>query len=196
MEDGPAERPEGSPLIEGPFVTLPNLITLSRAPFAIAAMIALGLGAHTLGIGLMLAAFLTDALDGAVARATGATSEWGRVLDPASDKLVFAVLGVGLCVIGWLPWWFVAALVVRDASIVIGGLRLAMRTGSIPSARWYGKLSTLLVAAYMLRLVVDPEVHGLGGVGPLGWIALATAMASGVGYGVFARGVGREEEPS
>ena len=178
--------PDRVPRIAGPFVTLPNLITLTRAPLAIAAMIALGRGAHGLGIGLMLAAFFTDALDGAVARATGSTSEWGRVLDPAADKLVFAVLGVGLCLIGWLPWWFVAVLLVRDATIVAGGIGLALRTGAIPSAQWHGKLSTVFVAVYMLRLVAFPEVRGPAGLGPLGWVALGTAVASAVGYALLA----------
>ena len=63
---------------------------------------------------VMLAAALFDLLDGAVARATGRSSDWGAVFDAVSDRLAdFAML------FGLLVWYSAAERFDRTAIVLI-----------------------------------------------------------------------------
>jgi phosphatidylglycerophosphate synthase len=63
-----------------PFRTAPNLLTLARiclAPFLVAAILE---GRFGLSFGLFLAAGLTDALDGTLARCSSSAPCWASIL--------------------------------------------------------------------------------------------------------------------
>ena len=75
-----------------PFRSAPNLLTLLRIclmPFMVAAI----LEAHyAVSFGLFVAAGLTDALDGTLARLLKQRSMLGQYLDPVADKLLLSTL--------------------------------------------------------------------------------------------------------
>jgi cardiolipin synthase len=101
-------------------LTLPNFLTLLRI-IAIPVFLAfLAQGDHASAFILLLAAGVTDAIDGAVARLTDTRSELGAVLDPMADKLLllssFLVLGIS----GDVARWLVALIVMRDVIVVVG----------------------------------------------------------------------------
>ncbi len=78
--------------------TLPNLLTGFRF---VAAPILLWLAWHGFAIGFMLLlalAFLTDLLDGFVARMTGQVSEFGAALDSWADVVNYLTIAAGC-------WW-------------------------------------------------------------------------------------------
>jgi phosphatidylglycerophosphate synthase len=170
--------------VQGPFFTAANAISLARIPLAGAAVACLALGERTAAQVLLVAAFLTDALDGAVARATKSTSEWGRILDPMADKLVFAVIAVALAWMHLIPWWLAAAIVGRDLVVIIGGLRHIRDVGHIPEPNIAGKLSTLVLAAYLCKQAFWPAPPLFAGLDPLGWIAVAVLAVSTIAYGL------------
>jgi cardiolipin synthase (CMP-forming) len=169
-------------MVRGPFLTLPNVISLARIPLAVAAIVAYAQGARLAAQILMMASFLTDALDGAVARMTGTTSEWGRILDPMADKVVFAVFAIAFARFGVIPWWLVFALVGRDVLIASGGLLHMGRIGDVPSSNLLGKASTAAMAAYLFKQAFWPAAPSALGLDPLGWVACAVLLASTVGY--------------
>ena len=75
-----------------PFRTAPNLLTLLRicmAPFLVAAILE---SHYLLGFVLFVAAGLTDALDGTLARVLKQRSMLGHYLDPVADKLLLSTL--------------------------------------------------------------------------------------------------------
>ena len=75
-----------------PFRTAPNLLTLLRiclAPFLVAAILE---SHYALGFGLFVAAGLTDALDGTLARVLKQRTMLGQYLDPVADKLLLSTL--------------------------------------------------------------------------------------------------------
>lgn len=76
---------------------------------------------------LFLAAALTDALDGMVARARGEVSELGALLDPIADKVLVIVPLIAVAVVEIAPDLFVllplAAIIVRDVLMTIARLR-------------------------------------------------------------------------
>lgn len=171
-------------MVRGPFVTLPNLISLARVPLAMAAIVCLVLPARLAAQILMFAAFATDALDGAVARATGSTSQWGRILDPMADKLVFAVLGGSLAWLGSIPWWLVGLVVGRDLAVTAGGLRHMGTIGEVPSSKTLGRISTVVLATYMFKQAFWPAPPVLAGLDGLGWVAVLGLTLSTIDYAV------------
>jgi CDP-diacylglycerol--glycerol-3-phosphate 3-phosphatidyltransferase len=75
-----------------------NAVTGASLAFGVGAGVAVGLGRLGLGAILSTAAGLCDSLDGLVARASGASSDSGEMLDAAIDRLVESAFLVGLAV--------------------------------------------------------------------------------------------------
>ncbi len=103
----------------------------------------LGPKADWWAVGLLIAAGLSDWLDGKLARAWNQQSRLGQVLDPAADRLYIAATLAGLAVRGIIPWWLVAVLVSRE--LVLGVALLALRRHSYGPLQvsFVGKAATL-----------------------------------------------------
>ncbi len=100
--------------------TVPNALTLARF-----AMVPVFLGAfiheaYLLSLAVFILAGITDALDGFLARTLEQRSRLGAVIDPVADKLL--VLTAFLCLghVGWIPWWLIVVVVLREVLIVSG----------------------------------------------------------------------------
>ncbi len=79
----------------------PNAFTLLAIPVAGIAAVAFAGGHLALGATFMLLAFVTDAFDGAVARAQKRVSKFGNYLDAMVDKYVEIIPFVGLAILGY-----------------------------------------------------------------------------------------------
>jgi phosphatidylglycerophosphate synthase len=173
--------------VSGPFFTLPNVISLTRLPLAGLAIWLLAEGHRSAAAATMIIAFLTDALDGALARWGHSVSEWGKILDPLCDKLVFAFIGVALAVLDLVPVWVIVLLIGRDLLVGVGGVALALRRGWTPVANAFGKASTFLMAAWMVRQAFwSPETLVALGLDWLGLVAVSVLVVSTVAYVVRA----------
>ena len=67
---------------------------------------------------LFLAAGVSDAIDGYLAKRFGMQSELGSYLDPLADKALIVSIYIALGVVEGLPRWFVILVVSRDIMIV------------------------------------------------------------------------------
>jgi cardiolipin synthase (CMP-forming) len=67
---------------------------------------------------LFLAAGLTDAIDGFLAKRFGMTTELGAYLDPLADKAMLVSVYVALGISEAIPHWLVILVVSRDIMIV------------------------------------------------------------------------------
>jgi len=79
---------------------------------------AIGSGAMLFAFLLFLAAGVSDAVDGFLAKRFGMTSEVGSYLDPLADKALIVSIYVALGINGALPGWLVILVVSRDIMIV------------------------------------------------------------------------------
>lgn len=105
-------------------MTLPNLISLARllaVPVIIALIVS---GAYEPAFWLFIAAGVSDAADGIIARRFGLGSELGAYLDPIADKALLVSIYVSLGVTGGLPAWLVILVAARDI-LIVGGVVLA-----------------------------------------------------------------------
>jgi len=103
-------------------LTIANLITILRFFLVPAVVWALLTGRLELAFAGFLAAGISDAVDGFVARHFNQHSELGAYLDPMADKLLLVSVFVVLGLMGELPSWLVVGAVSRDALIVAGVL--------------------------------------------------------------------------
>lgn len=83
----------------------------------------------------------TDFLDGFVARRFDQVTKLGKLLDPIIDRGLLVTVGVSLLLAGMLPWPFVAAILGRDALILIGSLLFLRNVPDIAVTRT-GKAAT------------------------------------------------------
>ncbi len=74
--------------------------------------------ADLIAFGLLIAAGVSDWLDGAIARATGQFSRLGALLDPLADRLYIAATLIGLALRDIVPWWLVVLLALREVMLL------------------------------------------------------------------------------
>ncbi len=102
-----------------PLSTAPNLLTVFRiclAPFLVAAILQ---NNFALGLGLFVAAGLTDALDGLLARTLQQRTVLGQYLDPIADKLLLSTLFLVLMHKGLMPTTVTVLVFGRDVGILL-----------------------------------------------------------------------------
>jgi len=139
-----------------PLRTAPNLLTLLRIclmPFMVAAILQ---GEYALSFGLFVAAGLTDALDGALARMLKQRTVLGHYLDPVADKLLLSTLFLVLMHKRLIPVTVTVLVFGRDVGILLVAALLYAAVGrrEFPPSI-FGKANTLAqitaVAAVLLH---------------------------------------------
>jgi len=125
---------------------------------------------------LLVVAVLTDFVDGMIARRMNEITKLGQFLDPFADRLFIAATVIALAIQDVVPWWFVIAVMLRDALLGIGGVVMARYGASTLPVKWWGKVATfamLVVLPLFLLGAVVPEIGEI--TNPIAWVlALAT----------------------
>lgn len=156
---------DGSEQVSDRILTVPNLLSFARLlilPFLYWEL-ASGNLARGLLVGIVFGA--TDFVDGYVARRFDQVTRLGQLLDPLSDRLFIVTIAVGLVVAGLLPWWLVAAVVLRDVLLLVASLVMLGRGGRPPAVTRLGKTATFglmwsfvpLIASGFVGTTEDPE---------------------------------------
>lgn len=99
-------------------MSIPNLITLARILLVPVLVWAIASGAMRIAFWLFVAAGLSDAIDGFLAKRFGMATELGAYLDPLADKAMIVSIYVALAIAGAIPIWLVILVVSRDIMIV------------------------------------------------------------------------------
>ncbi|MEQ8248458.1 MAG: CDP-alcohol phosphatidyltransferase family protein [Alphaproteobacteria bacterium] len=144
---------------------LPNIITLMRI-LAVPVLIWLVVVDDLrVAFWLFLAAGISDAVDGFIAKRFDAVSEVGIYLDPLADKVLLVGMFVTLGAVDLMPPWLVILVVSRDI-LIVGGIlfSFALSLPLTPKPSLLGKFNTFtqisLVAAVLAwhGLLVPLEV--------------------------------------
>jgi CDP-diacylglycerol--glycerol-3-phosphate 3-phosphatidyltransferase/cardiolipin synthase len=135
-------------------LNIPNIISLSRVPMAIAFVLSHDVVVRSV---LACAAAASDWLDGWWARTRGPNTRTGALLDPATDKLFVVSALIGFAVSGEITLLQLGILLARDIYVAFGAvvvllLRLPVRL----RARFPGKVLTNLQIATVLMLLLVP----------------------------------------
>ncbi len=102
----------------GADLSIPNLITLGRILLVPVVVWAITAGQMRVAFVLFLAAGITDAVDGFLAKRFGMATELGAYLDPLADKAMLVSIYIALGITDAVPRWLVILVVSRDIMIV------------------------------------------------------------------------------
>ena len=138
--------------------TIPNFMSLFRlvlVPFIVWIYVR---GSYDVAAVLVLVSAVTDILDGVIARKFNMVSDLGKVLDPICDKLTHLALLVCLITRYFYIWMLLVLLTVKELTMGILGTIAIKRRETVHSARWYGKLCTVIFEGSMILLMLFPGI--------------------------------------
>ncbi|MFQ5972204.1 MAG: CDP-alcohol phosphatidyltransferase family protein [Alphaproteobacteria bacterium] len=166
-------------------MNFPNAITLARL-MSVPVGIWLLLGeSYIFGFWVFVAAGLSDAVDGFIAKRFDMRTELGTILDPIADKALLVGIYVTLGAQDHLATWLVILVVFRDLMILGGALLLQLLSGRLRAAPTHvSKLNTAAQIALAATVLADLAFEiGLAViVDSLVVIVAATTVISGAMY--------------
>lgn len=168
-------------------MNLPNAITLGRL-LAVPLLVWLILSRFDAwAFWLFVAAGVSDALDGLIAKRFHMVTDIGRYLDPIADKVLIVSVYLALGHTDQVPAWLVILVVSRDI-LIVGGAILAHTLGVTMRIQplWISKINTgaqmvlvvLVMAETTVSRTTDLEAAELG----LWIVVAATTLLSGSSY--------------
>jgi len=171
--------------LRGALAWLPNLITLARLLAVPVTVYLLLIGSYDAAFWLFIAAGVSDALDGIVAKHFNATSEVGAFLDPLADKALLVAVYVTLGYLEHIAVWLVILIVFRDLLIIGGAILFHTLTHSLQmEPLLVSKTNTVaqIILAGMVLAELGPELSLPGAVHVLVYVVAATTFVSGAAY--------------
>jgi len=154
-----ASRPRGGIGVRNQFWTAPNQLTLLRLIFIPFVIINVFDGEWGWALGLLVAAGVSDALDGVLARALNQRTLLGQYLDPIADKMLLSSLFLVLSFVKKIPWKYTVLVFSRDTLIVATCVVLYATVGFRdfrPSI--FGKVNTLCQIAAVFFVILAQVV--------------------------------------
>lgn len=165
---------------DGKIFTIPNFLTLLRIvsvpvyTYFLIASKGTNLTYVYIAFGILVASASTDLFDGFIARRFNQVSDLGKLLDPVADKLMSVAALIGLTVIGYIHWAFVALIAFKEGMQLLFGLFLLKKKIIIP-ANIYGKVAmwalSLGIMLSFFHTVMAEKVFYLD------WIVLGIGVA-------------------
>ncbi len=176
-------RPSSDPSV----VNLSNSLTVLRIvaiPFILVLMQADTPPSGLYATGVFIAAFITDWLDGFIARKKNQVTRFGKMLDPLADKLLIGSALIMLISLDRVPVWMVIVIISREIAVTWLRASLAGKGFILAADRW-GKNKTFFQALSLIPLIIyypyfGLDLHRVGMV--FLWIALALTVWSGLLY--------------
>jgi len=145
--------------------TVPNQLTFLRLGFLPFFIIAIRYSRYDWALGLLIAAGLSDGLDGLLARKMNQKTRLGSFLDPIADKLLLSSSYFMLALKGKIAWWLTILVLGRDVLILTACAVILLVVGHMtfpPSI--FGKLNTtfqilLVLVVILAALVMNPALR-------------------------------------
>lgn len=142
-------------------MNLPNRLTIFRMLLVPLMVVVFSFEAWLPGwnywaAGIFFVADMTDIVDGYIARKRNQITNFGKLMDPIADKLLFCSAFISMTYNGMLNPLLCIIFVGRE--IIVSGFRLVTAgSGKVIAANWLGKLkSTLQVIAILATLLGNP----------------------------------------
>ena len=171
---------------------IPNVLTMIRLILIPVFVVLFFNNQKMAALAVFCFASFTDFLDGFLARKLNQITDFGKLFDPLSDKLM--VLTVMVCQTFWgpLPWVAVLIVALKELVMVLGGMFMLSKNVVVYSNIWGKAAQVGFIASLILSFFHDKFEAGnimLWGMTPdilLLWITVALAVIAMVVYGVQA----------
>ena len=177
-------------------MNLPNKLTLLRVilvPFFVFFLLTdIVPFSKIIALVIFIAASVTDALDGHIARSRNLITTFGKFLDPLADKVLVIAALVCFCEMGIVG--AVPLLIIITREFMVSGLRLVTANeGVVVAAGIWGKLKTAFTMVAEVVILLGLCFNFTGNMADIAnivyqvliWIATALTVISG---GVYLKG--------
>lgn len=136
-------------------LSVPNQLTFLRLAFLPFLIISIRYQRYDWALGILVAAALTDGLDGLLARRLRQKTAVGAYLDPIADKLLLSSSFFVLALEGKIRWWLAIIVLGRDGLMLIAAAVILLAVGyvSFPPSLW-GKVTTSLQILMVFLVIV------------------------------------------
>jgi len=172
-------------------MNIPNLLTLLRIIMVPVIVILLIQGSFLKALIVFIAASLTDALDGFLARVLHQQTILGSYLDPIADKALLTSSFVTLSVLHIIPGWLTVIVISRDFIILLGISVFSIMSISVEiRPAFISKITTALQLVTVLLSLSDlclPGAFNEIWLLTLYWVTAFFTIISGLNY--MARGM-------
>jgi len=167
--------------------SIPNLISFARL-LSVPLTVWLILNEfHLAAFWIFVAACVSDAADGFIAKRYNLQTELGAFLDPIADKALLVSVFVTLGHAGLIDVWLVILVVFRDALIVCGAILYHLLYGNLyMQPLLVSKINTtaqFLLAATVMSMAAF-ELSNTFVLQMMGYLVAATTLASGTAYAI------------
>lgn len=157
-------------------MNLPNKLTVMRVilvPFFIFFLLCdvpFGAQANSvLALIVFIAASVTDALDGHIARSRNLVTNFGKFLDPLADKVL--VISALVCFIQMGLVGAVPVIIIIAREFMVSGLRLVTANeGVVVAAGIWGKLKTAFTMVAIVIILFFAVLFGKDSTGYAAWV--------------------------
>jgi cardiolipin synthase len=178
-------------------LSIPNVITLARILTVPLIVWAITSGEMRAAFFLFLAAGVSDAVDGFLAKRFNMTSELGAYLDPLADKALIVSIYVSLGIADLIPRWLVILVVSRDI-MIIGAVILSTLLGTPMAMKplLVSKLNTvaqIVCACLVLASLGFSFNPGVASQLAMGLVAILTLLSIGFYVAEWVRHIGSAE---
>lgn len=169
-------------------MNIPNFLTLLRIILVPAIVIFLIQDEYLKALIVFIAAGVTDALDGALARLLNQQTEFGAFLDPLADKVLLSTSFIALSIFGLIPSWLTVVVISRDLIILMGIMILSMMSIDYEiKPVFVSKITTalqiatvflvLLLKTFTFNIINDYDVVSI-----ISWLTAFFTIISGMVY--------------
>ena len=111
--------------------------------------------ASFIAAGVYLLAWITDALDGYLARRNNWITDLGKWLDPLADKAMQFTAAICFAVDNLIFLLVVIPMFLKEMLMLIGGMVIIKRKNVVVQALWYGKVATIILfACAFFRIII------------------------------------------
>ena len=158
-DDQPA-RARQLGIFEDRLLTVPNLISVARLGCIPVFLWLLFAQDDRFGAAILWGIVgATDWVDGWWARRFDVVSEFGKLIDPVTDRAVLIVGIFAVGIDGSVPWWLVILTLAREVLVAIAGLGLGALGARRIDVTWWGKCATFgLYFAFPLLLAGASDI--------------------------------------
>ena len=122
---------------------VPNILTMFRFVLIPFIFISITKSDYITAFILLTLSGITDILDGTIARKFNCITNFGKLIDPLSDKATQVSVLIALYIIDIIPLWILLVVFLKEF-IMIAGASFLYGKELVVSSKWYGKLSTVL----------------------------------------------------
>lgn len=104
---------------------------------------------------ILALSYITDILDGYIARKKNMVTELGKILDPLADKITQLVVVIALLLKEYIPAFVLIVLLVKELVQISGGIYIKIKLKEqMPPSNVFGKISTGMFYISMLLLLL------------------------------------------